>query len=72
MVMIDGISRIGKSTAAETWCKQHLGEARYLSLRDVRDDTRFFRTIARALGLASTYTRKAVEMRDRSEDMLHN
>ncbi len=70
MVVLEGFSRTGKSAATKAWCEQNLGIARYVSLHDVRDDGGFFRTMARALGLPSTYTHKAVQMRDRIEHML--
>ncbi len=70
MVVVEGYSRVGKSASTKAWCEQHLGEARYVTLKDVKDDGSFFRCIAKALGLPCTFTRKAIEMRDRIEDML--
>ena len=70
MVILEGNSRLGKTTAAETWCDRHLGDARYVSLSGITNRTSFFRALARVLGLASTYTRKASEMQARVEDFL--
>jgi hypothetical protein len=70
MVVLEGLSRTGKTAATKAWCEQHLGEARFVSLTDARDQYGFFRTIAKALGLPCTYTKKAQELRDRIEDML--
>jgi len=70
MVLIEGESDSGKSTSAEAWCRMHKGEARFVRLQGVTNKTVFFRAIARALGVASTYTRTAKEMQARVEDVL--
>jgi DNA transposition AAA+ family ATPase len=70
MVVIQGESRIGKTTAAEAWCQQHLGEARFVSLNGIRNYTGVFRAIAKALGLASSYAHTTTKVQARIEDML--
>ena len=70
MVLIEGDSGIGKTTAAEAWCRAHPGEARFVSLSGVTHKTSVFRAIAKALGVASSYTRTATEMQARNEDVL--
>ncbi len=70
MVLIEGESDAGKSTSAEAWCRMHKGEARFVRLQGVTNKTVFFRALARALGVASTYTRTAKEMQARVEDVL--
>jgi hypothetical protein len=70
LVIVNGNARIGKSTAAAAWCDMNPGLARYVSLVDTSDEAGFYRPIARALGLACSYTRKACELRDRIADML--
>lgn len=70
MVLIEGESDSGKSTAAEAWCRMHKGEARFVRLQGVTNKTVFFRAIARALGVASSYMRTAKEMQARIEDVL--
>ena len=67
-VALEGNERIGKSTALEAWCNLHLGEARLVSLTGLMNRTSVFRSIAKAAGLASSYTRKALEMQFRVED----
>jgi len=69
-VAIVGNERIGKTTAIEAWCNLHLGESRFVSLSGLTNRTSVLRSIARAAGLASTYTRKAMEMQARVEDFL--
>jgi hypothetical protein len=44
--------------------------ARYVEVPPTNDDGSFFREIARAVGVASRYTFKAVQMRERIEDVL--
>lgn len=70
MVVIQGESRIGKTTAAEAWCQQHLGEARFVSLNGIRNYSGVFRAIAKALGLASSSAHSTTKIQARIEDML--
>ena len=69
-VAIVGTERIGRTTAVEAWCNLHLGEVRFVSLSGLMTRTALLRSIAKALGLASSYTRKAVEMQVHVEDFL--
>jgi len=70
MVLLEGWEGRGKTEAAKTWVRIHQGEARFVSLKGVTNKTIFFREIARALGIASGYTRKATEMQAHVEDVL--
>jgi len=70
VALIEGNAGVGKTEAAKTWVAQHLGEARLISLVGVSHKTGFFRTISKALGLASSYMRKSSEMQARVEDVL--
>jgi AAA domain len=68
--VVEGREGIGKSKAAEAWCKSNPGMARYVKLSGATNKTAIFRAIARALGLAASYTRTATEMQARVEGML--
>jgi hypothetical protein len=70
MVLVEGTWRVGKSYSAQSWAQSHGGECRYVQLSSSRDDTSFYRDIARALGVACSTQRKASEMRMRIESML--
>ncbi len=48
----------------------HLANARYVSLKGINSKTAAFREIAKALGVAASYARKASEMQARIEDVL--
>ncbi|MDE2106198.1 MAG: ATP-binding protein [Patescibacteria group bacterium] len=70
MVLLDGLEGRGKTEAVKAWCGLHLGEARFVSLKGITSKTTAFREIAKALGIASSYTRTATEMQARIEDVL--
>jgi len=70
MVLVDGLEGRGKTEATKAWCGCHLGEARFVSLKGITSKTTAFREIAKALGVASSYTRTATEMQARIEDVL--
>ena len=70
MVVLDGLEGRGKTEAVKAWCALHLGTARFVSLKGVTNKTTAFRDIAKALGIASSYTRTAPEMQARIEDVL--
>jgi hypothetical protein len=70
MVVLDGLEGHGKTEAVKAWCELHLGFARFVSLKGITSKTTAFREIARALGIASSYTRTATEMQARIEDVL--
>jgi len=70
MVLLDGLEGRGKTEAVKTWCELHLGTARFVSLKGITSKTTAFREIAKALGIASSYTRTATEMQARIEDVL--
>src|SRR6266478_7327595 len=54
MVVIEGESGSGKTTAAEAWCRQRQGHARFVSLSGITHKTGFFRQLATAIGLAAS------------------
>lgn len=70
MVLLDGLEGRGKTEAVKAWAELHLGEARFVSLKGITSKTTAFREIAKALGIASSYTRTATEMQARIEDVL--
>ena len=70
MVLIEGTWRVGKSFSAQAWALRHVGECRYVQLSSARDDTSFYRDIARCLGTACSTQRKGSEIRMRIEAML--
>ena len=67
MVVIEGESGSGKTTAAESWCAQHQGEARFISLSGITHKTGFFRKLASAIGLAAS-KRKGSDMQVKVEE----
>jgi hypothetical protein len=69
-VMVEGESQIGKTTATQAFVEQHLDRARLVSLSGVSNKTNTFRAIAQALGITSSYARKANELQTRIEDVL--
>lgn len=70
MVLAEGTYRTGKSFAAQAWCQQHLGEARYVQLSSGTAFTSFFRDLAKSVGVGCSTQKKASEMRVRIEDAL--
>ncbi|HZV35356.1 MAG TPA: ATP-binding protein, partial [Verrucomicrobiae bacterium] len=70
IVMIEGESGIGKSTAAQAWAEMHLGEARLISMSGITHKTGLFRALAKALGIGSSYARSSTELQTRIEDLL--
>jgi len=70
MVVIQGESRIGKTTAAEAWYKLHQGEARFVSLSGISNRTGFFTAIGKSLGLAANGAYTATKLQVRVEAML--
>ena len=67
MVVIEGESGIGKTTAVEAWCAAHQGRARFISLSGITHKTGFFRKLAGAIGLAAAKA-KAMDMQVRVEE----
>src|ERR1017187_6707324 len=70
MVLVEGLARMGKTFGAKAWADQHPGRARYVQVPSGNDEGGFFRAIAKALGLASGLSMKAVQLRDRVEETL--
>jgi hypothetical protein len=67
MVVIEGESGSGKTTAVEAWCAEHQGKARFVSLSGITHKTGFFRQLATALGLAAS-KRKGSDMQVKVEE----
>ena len=67
MVVLEGNSGIGKTTAVEAWCAAHHGEARLVSLSGISHKTGFFQKLATAIGLAAS-NRKATDMQVKVEE----
>jgi hypothetical protein len=67
MVVIEGESGIGKTTAVEAWCTAHQGRARFISLSGITHKTGLFRKLAGAIGLAAAKA-KAMDMQVRVEE----
>lgn len=67
MVVIEGESGSGKTTAVEAWCALHQGQARFVSLSGISHKTGFFQKLATAIGLAAS-NRKATDMQVKVED----
>lgn len=67
MVVIEGESGTGKTTAAEAWCAANQGQARSISLSGITHKTGFFRKLASAIGLAAAKG-KAIDLQVRVED----
>jgi AAA domain len=67
MVVIEGESGSGKTTAAQAWCAQHQGQVRFVSLNGIIHKTGFFRELATLVGLAAS-NRKAIKMQIKVEE----
>ncbi len=67
MVVIEGESGSGKTTAVEAWCAIHQGEVRFVSLSGITHKTGFFQKLATAIGLAAS-KRKATDMQVKVEE----
>lgn len=70
LVLGEGAYRTGKSYSAQAWAQMHLGVSRYVQLSSAKDDSAFFRDIARAVGVACSSQIKLAEMRNRIESVL--
>jgi hypothetical protein len=70
MVVIEGESGIGKTSAVEAWCAAHQGQVRFVSLSGITHKTGFFRKLATAIGLAAAKA-KATDMQLRVEEFFH-
>jgi hypothetical protein len=70
LVIAEGAGRLGKSLAAQAWVLQQAGRWRYVQLSSCSDEESFYRQIGRSLGVSTSLTRKAAEMRERIEAML--
>lgn len=71
LVLIDGAARTGKTHAAQRWCEQRPGRARYVQVPSSNDEIGFLIAIARALGVSVESSPKAHKLRTRIEGTLH-
>src|SRR5713101_8019482 len=67
MIVIEGESGSGKTTAVEAWCAAHQGQVRFVSLSGITHKTGFFQKLATAIGLAAS-KRKATDMQVKVEE----
>jgi AAA domain-containing protein len=67
MVVIEGESGSGKTTAVEAWCAARQGQVRFVSLNAITHKTGFFQKLATAIGLAAS-KRKATDLQVKVED----
>jgi hypothetical protein len=67
MVVIEGESGSGKTTAVQAWCEHHQDQARFVSLSGIIHKTGFFRQLATVIGLAAS-NRKAIKMQIKVEE----
>jgi hypothetical protein len=70
LVLIEGLARMGKTFAAQAWCEQHPGRARYVQVASTNDEIGFYRAVAKALGASINLNSKAQELRLRIEETL--
>jgi hypothetical protein len=71
-VIIRGNSGVGKSEALKAWADMHRGHVRFVTLKGINHRTAFFRSIAKALGVGSTFTLSASKVQARVEDFLEH
>lgn len=67
MVVVEGESGSGKTTAVKAWCAARQGQVRFVSLNAITHKTGFFQGLATAIGLAAS-KRKATDMQVKVED----
>lgn len=73
MVVLEGPALcVGKSFAAKSWCELHPGEARYFEAPPAKEDTAFYRAVAKAIGSASALVLKGARLRERVERALRS
>ncbi len=70
LTLMPGETRTGKTFSARAWCDQHPGRARFIEVPPGNDETGFFRSLARGLGLGNFLNYKTTEIRDRVEAVL--
>jgi hypothetical protein len=70
LTLLQGDPRTGKSFAARAWSEQSPGRARFIEVPPGNDETIFFRSLARGLGLGNFLRYKTVDVRDRVESVL--
>jgi hypothetical protein len=67
LVVIEGESGSGKTTAAEAWYMQRQGQARFISISGITHRTGFFRQVATAIGLSAS-KRQGSDMQGKVEE----
>jgi AAA domain len=70
MTLTEGNPREGKSTAAQYWSQQRLGQVRYVQLESSNDEGSFLRSISQALGTPCNPELKAFEMKSFIQETL--
>ena len=68
--LVEGDSRIGKTTAIKAWTGIHLGQARHIQLKGITHRTGFFREVARAFGIARGGGSSSSKIQTRVEQFL--
>ena len=68
--LMQGEARLGKTFAARAWCEKHPGIARFVEVPPSNDESDFYRTLARGLGLGSSLQYKLGELRERVKNVL--
>jgi hypothetical protein len=72
MVLINGVSRMGKTFQVQQWCRTYPGRVRYVQVPSGNDDISFFRAVARALGTASGSAMKTTQIKRQIEDAIQD
>lgn len=72
MVLINGVSRMGKTFQVQQWCRTYPGRVRYVEVPSGNDDISFFRAVARALGTASGSAMKTTQIKRQIEDAIQD
>lgn len=68
--LVTGVSRLGKSASAKAFCAASSGLARYVLTPEDNDMQSLYRSIAKALGVADSASRKPPEVRELLERTL--
>ncbi|HTD68756.1 MAG TPA: ATP-binding protein, partial [Candidatus Limnocylindria bacterium] len=72
LTLCEGFEGLGKTWAAENFCRQRPGRARYVQVPATDDECGFYREIAKAIGVSINLNSKARELRERIEDVLQS
>lgn len=72
IVLIEGPSRIGKSTAARDWMKMHPDKGRYMELEACSNEATFYAELTMALCNGYPYGQTAAVLKSRIKETLQN